>query len=285
MVALKEQVEQINTVIRKFDLFHDAYQNNFSVVLSNKYFSKEMYGDSNGDLFFGLNKANLNLQKLIGLCLEELKVNESQYGESSVNGLKQVHNVWDEFSRKGNQFLTYEPAEVLVKGLQLVGFPFFERLEEKVVVKEAFINLVPEEVKSLIRICLFVSDERTLLFLEELLAALKTRRELLYFIDRIEIAKQGFIRTNDDCYPTFNINFNPYFITNVRHPVIEDMLAFINSLAGCVSTNSASYPYYKKVGANIFLCQGFKNYKKFLSLLRIIDFVYDRESDYAFRLR
>jgi len=283
MLCAKNQIDDINCVLRKHALFDEAYQNNFSLVVSNRTYNKEKYGGNNGELFFGLNKANLNLQKLIGICLEEIE-KDMAYDDVAIRELRKVHDVWSQFTKKGNQFLTYDPAEALIKGFELIRFPFYDRLDEKIVVKNAFVDLVPEEVKSMIRICLIIPDDQVMRFLDQFLCMVSDNRQYYYFIDRIEIAKSGFFRVNDDVFPTFNININPYFLTNVRHPVIDEMLHTIKLLAGDSPSKGDVYPYYKEIWKNVLLCQGFKNYKKFLVLVKAIDRVYDIETDFAFRL-
>lgn len=283
MEAMSNQLIKLKNALGEENIFHEPYPNNYSIVLKNKYHNNELYGKGNLELFFGLNKASLNLQVFCKLCLSEIENEWKSFDSVIFEQLKYINSVWSKLNKGGNSFLTYIPAKALVEGLRALGYPFDEKLEEKIVVKNAFVQLLPYEAKALIRIGLFIDFKDLYELLFKLNKEISKCEELSKYIERIEIAKEDF-KAEKPIYsfPKININMNPYLVRSVDHECLDKLIGILDDLMKDIQPLDMYEDYSFKVKENIIMSQGYRNYKQFLDLLNNLDSVYDSSSNYAF---
>jgi len=83
-------------------------------------------------------------------------------------------------------------------------------------------------------------------------------------------------------YPAISIFLDSRIVTTHHHPLINEIIHLITPITRDLSPLIPDTDYTILAETNMTLCQGYRNYKRYLSLLGIIDEVYDHDLNYAF---
>lgn len=264
--------------------FHAPIGNNYSVMLINKTLNSLDYRNRIKTEYFALNKANMNLRRLITIIIDELNSNIGLKKNPVLLEINNINNSWDLHNKDGNFYLTFNYAERIIENLKKLDYDIKQKTYEHAIVKRLFVD-VPENVKSFIRINIFLNFSEVYTFFENFLATVCLEKQLFSLVDRIDLALETYYNdaeTIDSRFSTFNVYLNPERVRSSSDKLLAKLLSkteiliqnFTNKEVPC----NYSFPYAK----NTSIIQGNTNYKRFLNTLEFIDDVYDKKSNYAF---
>lgn len=288
-LSLENQQARIASSNYYKDLFYDTYCNNFSVICLNKRFQKDIFYENKKQSLYKLNRAVYNLWVFAGMCLQKMKeLEDFQKSKDLLDKISETSQEWGAVLKAGNAFLTYDLAAEMINAIRLLNFPFDDLLGNQTysVIKAAFTNLHFQE-KTFVRIGLFANREETYTALQQLIDIMHEHPLVFYYVERFEIAQEAFPtgRVKDltaEGYPALSIFLDSSIVTTHHHPLVSEILSLITPITSDLSPLTPDTEYAFLAETNMTLCQGFRNYKRYLSLLGIIDEVYDHDLNYAF---
>jgi hypothetical protein len=288
-LSLEDQQARIGSSNHYIHLFHDTFPNNFSIVCLNKRYQKDILIENKKRSLDKLNRAAANLWVFTGMCLEKVKeLEDFQTATDLLATLSGTNEEWGALLRAGNAFLTYEPAAEIINAIRRLNFPFDDLLGNPTysVIKAAFTKL-PFQDKAFVKICLFSKREEAYDALQRLIDIMHEHPLLFYYVERFEMATESFstdsisIPTGEE-YPAISIFLDSRIVTTHHHPLISEIIHLITPITRDLSPLIPDTDYAILAETNMTLCQGYRNYKRYLSLLGIIDEVYDHDLNYAF---
>lgn len=280
------QQKNIQAIKHFEELFHPTYQNNYTIELVNKGIElKSLIEKKKNDLNF-LNIASFNLCSFLKICLDEIKVTNAQ-GQEKIDLIRNILEKWTTAIANGNSFLTYDFAKEAISIFKDLDVNFLSKLKSPKyeVIPHAF-KTIPKAFRAFVRLNNYSSDSDSLVVLSSLFDYFACHPEVFNYVERIEIAKKDFpfeTASNEE-YPVFSIFFNYNTVADpLSDAVLRTVERFISVGSDVINMkNSGEYSF--QVATNTTLSQGFKNYKRFLLLMDILDEVYYKEKNYAFVL-
>lgn len=270
-------------------LFHDTFLNNFSIVCINSRHDKEMVIENKKKSLKKLNVACYNLQVFTKMCLDKIdELKEHLTFRLPLEELKSIENQWSKKIDAGNSFLTYDLAAELISEMRHINFPVDQLLnnEKYRVILQAFTRLYYHD-KAFVKVSIFMPFKEARILLQEFIRIMSANPRLFYYIESIELAKELLPKNTvkiytDASHPAFSIFFDCRIVSTNFHPAVAEVLSKI--FPSIENTTEIKYDdiYSCPIGKNTTLSQGFRNYKKYLHLLGLIDEIYDKSSGYAF---
>jgi hypothetical protein len=285
----EDQKTRIVSVDHYQDLFNDAYLNNFSIVCPNKRYQNDLLIESKKGRLYKLNRAAYNLWVFSGMCLEKVKEMEDFQPDSNLLAkLSGTVREWGDHLQAGNAFLTFDMAKEIIDTLRQLDFPFDDLLGNQTysVIKAAFIQL-HYQAKAFVKIDVFIKREEVYAVLQRLIDALYEHPLLFYYLEGLEMAKESFSggrvsELREEEYPAVSIFPDSSIVTTHRNPLVGEILRLITSITKDFSPLNPDTAYCFLAETNVTLCQGYRNYKRYLELLGLLEEVYDRDLNYAF---
>jgi hypothetical protein len=288
-VRPEEQQVDLEQSPHYHDLFHDTFFNNFSVVCLNKRYNKGALVENKIRSLRKLNVACYNLQVFTRMCLDkmhELK-DFSGFGED-LEWMDTFEGRWSKAVAEGDSFLTFEFANEVVTKIRQLNFPYDEVLNSSKyeVIPKAFKN-IDHYVKGFVKISIFADYHEARLLMERFIDLMEKNPLLFYYIERVEMAKQIFARPdisafNEHSHPALTIFFDSKIVSVNFHPAVNELLEKLMPLVEPVTEMSFDDKFSSHIGKNTTLSQGYRNYKRFLDLVGVIDDVYDKKTGYSF---
>jgi hypothetical protein len=288
-VTPEEQQVAIERLPHYRDLFHPPFFNNFSVVCLNKRYDKKSLVEYKTRSLRKLNVACYNLQIFTRMCLDKMH----QLDEYSICGedferIDQLEDQWSKAIAEGNSFLTYDYARDVINRIRQTNFPYDEILNSPKygVVPKAFGN-VDYYSKAFVKISVFAPYHEAMSVVESFIALMEKYPLLFYYIERVEMAKQisvlpGVLSFNENAYPALTIFFDSRIVSISYHPAVNELLEKLMPAVESVTEMEFDDTFSRHIGKNTTLSQGFRNYKRYLQLVNIIEEVYDKKTGYAF---
>jgi hypothetical protein len=292
-LGYKQRIEDQQTRIASSnhyqDLFYEPYCNNFSIICLNRRFGKDLFYENKKNSLYKLNRAVYNLWVFTGMCLEKMKeMDEFRASKELLDKISETSREWGAHLKTGNAFLTYDFAAEVIDAIRLLNFPFDDLLgnETYSVIKKAFTNLHFQE-KGCVRIGLFANGQEVYAALQQLTDMMFEHPLVFYYVERFEIAQETFPQRHGkepsaEEYPALSVFLDSSIVTTHHHPLVGEVLSMMTPVVSGLSPLNPDTEYAFLAEANLTLSQGLRNYKRYLSLLGIIDEVYDRELNYAF---
>jgi len=280
-LLLADQIEKVESLAHYQDLFHPAYANNFSIVLANKKVNLAESKESVSSAMRRLNVANFNLYRLCNLLTEEKSLDQLPQKDELLNVLGR----WKKLIDAGNSFLCFDYAQTVVKGMELAGIPIIKTLEEPryVAIVNEFKSL-SFKFKSFFKLSVYGGFDDLYACLENLFDSFNENPQLFYYLERCEVAKEHFptdMSQNSALFPVFSIFFDKTVVTS-RHNPLPGIVAKEIREVFANAKEPDSMMYLDSLGKGVTISQGYKSYKKFLKLIKVIDEVYDAETNYAY---
>ncbi|MCX2431621.1 hypothetical protein [Pedobacter sp. GR22-10] len=281
-------IQQKNIQALKYyqGLFHPTYQNNYTIELVNKSIDlSPLIAKKKKDLNF-LNIASYNLCAFMKICLADIR-NNTHHDYSRVESIEVVLEKWGNAIANGNSFLTYDFAKESIAVLEKLDPLLLFKLKSPKyeVIPYAFKN-IPKPFRAFVRLNNYSSESDSSNMLSSLFNYFAENPDVFKFVERIEVAKKElpFETVSTEEYPLFSVFFNYDTVESPSNEaVIRTVEHFVDMGSSALNmSNSGDYSYH--VAKNTTLSQGFKNYKRYLLLMDILDDVYHREKNHAFVL-
>jgi hypothetical protein len=265
--------------------FYSRYTNNFSVVLVNRSFNLDALKTSRRTLLEHLNQASYTLQAYVDNRLSDPRLSRYVAAEEQ-EVLSQLCQNWRRQIELGNSFLTYDYAEMCLAILAKAGYPLYEQLRSARyrAIGQRFVS-VPHPSKAFVRISAYPAFDALPEALDRLVEELSARPLLLRHIERIEMARTDFplkLETGATDYPTFSLFLDQHLVQTREHPLIDEAVMTISKTSDGLAQRAPQADYSHAVTPTLRVSQGFRNYKKYLHILGLLDTVYDRDSHYAY---
>lgn len=283
-LATEAQVEKVQNRRHYKTLFYDPMPNNFSLVLVNKDLVLDEYIDRYSESLRQFNVVNYNLYRLCELKFDEVEWIDEKHEKDARHALTK----WQKLINAGNSFLCFQYVSYVVNAFKQNHYPILRVLREPryslVLDKLTSIDLW---VKSFFKMGLYLDFGSFYGKFDDFLAELTKHRSLRNAIDKLEVAREYF--PSDQKQPKGNqvalsVFFNPDLVQKPQ----DEMIARISQLMTQIFLSDNAPPvedesdFIQMIRPNICLAQGFKSYKKYLSLVGAIDDIYDSQSRYAY---
>ena len=263
-------------------LFHDPIPNNYVWLLIPKNKDKEAYISR-----FALQTSCLN--KADGFLFNTCKLMLNRLGFSLTHHVYQTIDYWrtglcGQYRSNIDDIYLAERVveEIQTKLPEGSDFPSVIRKESPEVI-DKFIN-IPEQIKSLVRVNLYLPHEQVRNCLATLLREISSSgSSLLMLVDRIEIAKVGLTDNNQVNYPTLIIYLAPEANNMNNLHIVRSLL----KLTASVATEYPPAPLLNSEYSDCWLLnttvtQGFRLYKRYLAILGVLSSVYDAHWNFAY---
>lgn len=286
---MKELISPVNISFQEkleaSGLFHKCYTNNYTFEFVSRKIDLVALVEERKNSLKVLNQGSYDLYLFCIQCLAEIKATGQLDNEKAFR-VNTVLKNWRNLLHGGNSFATYDYAQEVVKVIHQFGFPFIEKLylQKNKKILDTF-NGVLTKYKYFVKIACYGDEVDLEIYLSRLLEILQ-HIEILDAIERVEVARTDFplCIKNGEGYPLFSITFDYLKINCPDHPLVIKLIDLFGSPVETSSNFARNISYSKEVSANLTLSQGFKNYKKYLGLLNILDKAYDRRDGYAFQI-
>lgn len=255
-------------------LFQEPYNNNFVEVYLKHHTDRVLYNCQLRALYKELNAADFELFKYLQ------DINNKRY---KIDSVSQTLATWEYYlcnnkNLVGVFYLRSVIAFYTAEGIDIVRVISMERPE----IINDFI-LLPKTVKNPIRINMCIGFTQCKSFLNKLAATIFCQSKFFDLIDRIEIAKP---RT--DIFPDFP-TIILYLDLAAVHKKTGLTIALFKALNALYENLNYQHPirhdYADPWNEFVNLSQGFKLYKVYLTLLGVLDDVYDPHTNYAYLLK
>ncbi len=266
-------------------LFHNRYTNNFSVVLANREFKLDALKTNRRTLLEHLNQASYGLQRFIGSRLNDPAL-PSLLPPGQRQALEQLCQNWREQINLGNSFLTYDYAEVCMGLLTEANYPLLDQLrsDQYRLIAQRFVD-IPLACKAFVKVSSYVDFEQAQVVLDGLVAKLAGQPGLFRYVERIEMARTDFpltLESGEIDYPTFSLFLDQQAVQTRQHPLIGEVVTLVREATEGLPHRPVQSDYNHAITSTITVSQGYRNYKKYLRLLDLLDSVYTRDSNYAY---
>lgn len=275
--------DKLNYDIQQTAMFYDTYSNNYTHAFVNK--DKELADivEKRKSSLSLLNQGSYDLYDFCIACLTEFKDQHSLL-QSEYQKINIIVKNWRNLLRSGNSFTTYEYFSAVVSFLKSWNFPFIDKLHQlkNRYILNSFLD-VSKHYKEFVKVGCYGDRDQMHEYLDKTLKILKENNHILNAIERLELARLDFplIINSEEKYPLFSITFDYDIVTRPYHPIVSEFVElFCHRDADQDWT--VGLEYNLAVTSNLALSQGFKNYKKYLNVMGILDSQYDKEQNYAF---
>lgn len=258
-----------------FEVFHTPTPNNFVYLLIPKYYNKEQYHEQIKNAMQSLNLIDLEMLKQCHKLIGNNKCSDLFGWAKGISDKRNLGGIY--YAQKVTQYI------------------------EKEIINESFINFIKRNNASLlekavnvtdyclklIRINVYINPIHVNEALDMLIAEMKTgSSKFVDCIERIEIAKENTqVMNQEKSYPTIIIYLHDKLGFN---DIVTDHILFLveklNKLFDKFSCKEINDEFSYCYTQHITVTQGYRLYKKYLTLLGIIDQLYSKESNYAFCL-
>jgi hypothetical protein len=266
------------------NVYHDTVtEQHKQFYFYNKLHNVSKAGEQNRKNFSFLNEANLKLGrfcKKIVASLQEAHPDDPRIAELAVK-----IKAWQDYYNDGGTFDTFEYAKYILEHLDEFGYPVFEQLAKADDVLNAFVN-IPYVTKSFFQINIVVREEWLPEYLMQNFEQGTKAQSLHYYVKELTINRSLLVVPHGDEKIKFAILkyiLLPGIVNTVQNPVVNKLVTTLTKVNSEPITIPATlHSFSDRKANNIFVSQGSTNYKKFLTLLRIIDKVYREEENYAY---
>lgn len=265
-------------------LFHPSYLNNYNIELVNR--SKKLdtlIAQKKSDLQ-KLNIASFNLCAFCKVCIEEMRQLHIS-SPQDIAELSDLLNSWEELIKLGNSFATYDYAKAAIEIITASGFPFLEKIysPKYAVILEAF-KAIPQPAKAFIRLNNYSVKQNSYTLLSSLFDFFTKNLDVFHFVERMEISKDEMTidTPRNEEYPAFSIFFDYNDLSNRNSDIINKVIDHIMFAETSCAEKVISSAYAFQVTRTTTLSQGYKNYKRYLQLMDILNIIYNKDTNYAF---
>ncbi|SFW13452.1 hypothetical protein [Chitinophaga sancti] len=190
---------------------------------------------------------------------------------------------WGHSFETGRVYESFLHAEKVCSLFQEHGYAVHEWIVEKKELAAGFIN-ISYWVKAAFQFEILIAIDHLCTFVANSISFLADQPHLAYYIKEMTIGtKEQYY--GGTVFKAIKIRLIPEVVCSKRNPVVKEISEAV--LAWQQQSHEqvvAQRPYAMKVGDNVSISQGNFNYKHFLSLLGILNKVYDDTYDYAYLL-
>lgn len=277
--------------IKRIPLYSNVYHETIQAQHNQYYFYNKQHSfawscEQDKRIYQPLNEANLNLGRFFKKMVVDVS-SKAEYCDTTVSYLQKIILDWQNLYNKGGTFDTFKYAEEIVQYLNKLEYPVKDEINMATDLLKSFMN-IPYLTKSFFQISIIVPESEIIPFVRESLFRFSKEPSLSYYIKQLMIYHSLVYyhdRYNEKIYDCriVKVSLLPNVVNSYKNPVINEIVSLILSVTkGYPDVNFVDSKYSVLIKSNVFVSQGNKNYKKFLSLLGIIDKVYSQESNYAY---
>ncbi|GCC53234.1 hypothetical protein SanaruYs_34770 [Chryseotalea sanaruensis] len=275
--------EAVKSLVYFDNVFHDTItEQHNQFYFYNKLHDLKSSASQNRKNFLPLNEANLKLGRF---CKQIISKLESETPDSEiVIDLKRKILEWQNYYNSGDTFDTFRYAEYIVGKINSTGFPIWTYSNEACEILNSFIK-IPFNTKSFFQINLIIRADELMDFLEKFFTYSNSNYSFHYYIKELTINRSVISLSNegsDKGYVTIKLILLPGLINSHKNPILDVLISALQKVSNFCSLPITLFDFSEKIDDNLFVSQGSTNYKKFLSLLNIIDKVYQADKNYAY---
>jgi ribosome-binding factor A len=270
-------------------MFHPIHLNNYTFVMVCKETDYDFYCK---DTTAALSVLNNVVMDLYGF-FKNLYTNFVQKNPPAPDKAELYKKVslfleyWKRDNDEGKFFLSYNYIKIIGQGFDMMGLSYTGLLREEGSQLCNRLYRFDQRYKHLIKIDLYMDDEAVNPFFATLCNHLKEQPELLSAIERIEVANPGF--TESFVTKAANLRYYPKIIiypdkqiATADHPSVVAIQNLVNSMMEPYEECPMDQGFCTPFAKNTTITQGYRNYKKIMQVLNLLDDVYDRNSGYSF---
>lgn len=265
---LSTQAKEIMMIEGLSEKFHNPTLNNFTYMLVPKEHNKDLYLRQCANVTLPMNSINI---KFIRICKDLIADHKCMDLYHWAKHIKQKENLLS---------MKYIPGVIQYIEDHILNESMTQHLKNN---HSSFIKNVlsmPDDVLNLFRINFHVSNDDVNILLRRIISLMNHSEYYRNIIERIEVAIQNDTVQQD--YPTLIVYLKPeYFLyTPPNTDLLRiDFMPLLNQL----KVHGHDTTFTHEICTGITLTQGYRLFKRYLYLIGLLDNLYDKSSNYAFR--
>jgi hypothetical protein len=271
------------------EMFHEIHHNNYTFVLVSKHIDYDFFCKDTVAALSVLNDVVIALYEFSKKAYQSF-ISQHPPGTAEKAELYKKVALFLEYWKKdldaGNYFLSYNYIKITGQGFDMMGLPYIEYLRNEGRDLCSRLLHFDRRYKHLIKIDLYLNDNEVAGFFTALCSEIKKQPHLFESIERIEVANPEFTET----FVTKAVNLR-YYPKIIIYPnkdissINDETVAEIRQLLQRMMTDYGEYPmdtaFCTPFAKNSTITQGYRNYKKIMQVVNLLDEVYDPESGYS----
>jgi hypothetical protein len=271
------------------EMFHEIHHNNYTFVLVSKHVDYDFFCKDTVAALSVLNNVVIELydfSKNIYHSFVSTNPPDTSEKEALYKKVALFLEYWKKDLDAGNYFLSYNYIKITGQGFDMMGLPYIKYLRnEGRELCSKLLHFNPY-YKHLIKIDLYLNDNEVATFFTALCSEIKKQPDLFEAIERIEVANPEFSET----FVTKAVNLR-YYPKIIIYPnkdidsINNETVIRISHLLQRMMKDYSEYPmdtaFCSPFAKNSTITQGYRNYKKIMQVVNLLDEVYDQESGYS----